>query len=227
MTNLPTFIALLIIAIGVSFTTAQGVLDSDLDYLLLGLKKGVYEKWEDGRRTPIEYGANSTNFEWWYFDGVADDGTTIVYALYTAWPYGTNKPFVSITITDPAGQTTGWLQQFPFSSGSWGTSFANAQVATNYFKSTGGLDTYKLFVDPATMAGFGINLTLKANLPSWRPATGYMGLVVGGPTFSWFVAVPEGDVTGTYTLPGGVTKNFTGTGYHDHNWGNVNMAVLL
>ncbi|KAJ3316346.1 hypothetical protein HDU93_004451 [Gonapodya sp. JEL0774] len=77
------------------------------------------------------------------------------------------------------------------------------------------------------MAGFGINLTLKANLPSWRPATGYMGLVVGGPTFSWFVAVPEGDVTGTYTLPGGVTKQFTGTGYHDHNWGNVNMAVLL
>ncbi|KXS10336.1 hypothetical protein M427DRAFT_48441 [Gonapodya prolifera JEL478] len=216
-----------LLAIAIVNTAAQGVLDKDLDYLLLGLKKNKYEVWEDGRRTPIQYGPNATFFEWWYFDAVADDGTTIVFGIYTADPYGTNRPVVNIQITNPDGKTVGLQQPFPFSAGSWEKSHANARVGANYFRSTGGLDTYQLYCDPASMNGFGLNVTLKANLPSWRPATGYSGLSVAAAYFAWFVAVPEGGVTGTFTLPGGIQKSFKGTGYHDHNWGDVNLALLL
>jgi hypothetical protein len=48
----------------------------------------------------------------------------------------------------------------------------------------------------------------------------------GDKYFAWLVAVPEGAVTGTLTADG-VTRQVTGSGYHDHNWGNVSPADLF
>ena len=36
--------------------------------------------------------------------------------------------------------------------------------------------------------------------------------------------VPEGAVTGTLTADG-ETRQVTGSGYHDHNWGNVSPPI--
>ncbi|KAH7154135.1 hypothetical protein DER46DRAFT_638147 [Fusarium sp. MPI-SDFR-AT-0072] len=81
------------------------------------------------------------------------------------------------------------------------------QYRKNYFRSVNGLSEYHIFVDPDEMEGFG----------RWD---------VDGPHFSWFVAVPGGQLTGEVTVNGTKTK-VEGNAYHDHNWGNVPMEKIL
>jgi predicted secreted hydrolase len=44
--------------------------------------------------------------------------------------------------------------------------------------------------------------------------------------FAWLAAVPEGKISGTISTDK-VTREVTGSGYHDHNWGNVSPAALF
>src|SRR5882672_7312251 len=70
------------------------------DFKALGLGKEI-EVREDGRRTP----QSSQYFEWWYFDGLLDDGTVVVVWFGDNWFYGSLKRAVSIELT-PQGKPT-------------------------------------------------------------------------------------------------------------------------
>jgi predicted secreted hydrolase len=61
-------------------------------------------------------------------------------------------------------------------------------------------------------------------VPSYRPATGH--IAAGDKFFAWLVAVPEGEIRGTLTADD-MTRTVTGSGYHDHNWGNVSPADIF
>ena len=68
-------------------------------------------------------------------------------------------------------------------------------------------------------------LTLDASVPSWRPESGH--IYFGEKDFfAWLPAVPEGVVKGNLTA-GGESIGLSGTGYHDHNWGNKLMILLM
>ena len=62
-------------------------------------------------------------------------------------------------------------------------------------------------------------------MPSYKPGPDD-GSNPEGPYFRWVCAVPNGSLSGTVTLDS-VTHEVTGSGYHDHNWGNVPMSVLV
>ena len=68
---------------------------------------------------------------------------------------------------------------------------------------------------------------LEGTTESWRPETGHL---VFGPEsdkfFAWSPFVPFGKVTATYKI-GDEVHEATGTGYHDHNWMNIEMSHLL
>ena len=61
---------------------------------------------------------------------------------------------------------------------------------------------------------------------SWRPKTGYFIYGNQGKEFTWLVPVPQGEAEITYTHKG-KTHNLKGSCYHDHNFGNENMANLI
>jgi hypothetical protein len=44
--------------------------------------------------------------------------------------------------------------------------------------------------------------------------------------FAWLPSVPYGRVTATYRA-GSTVHESTGTGYHDHNWGNASLVALV
>ena len=44
--------------------------------------------------------------------------------------------------------------------------------------------------------------------------------------FAWLPSVPQGRVTAKYII-GSEVHETTGTGYHDHNWGNVGMMEII
>ena len=64
-----------------------------MDYQRLGLKKEV-ALWEDGHRTSGKFG----EYEWWYFDGKMDDGSSLVIVYYTQ-PVTAIAPSYSPSVT--------------------------------------------------------------------------------------------------------------------------------
>jgi len=186
------------------------------DFKALGIGKEI-EVREDGRRTP----KSSDYFEWWYFDGLFDDGTVFVVWFGDNWLYGSHKRALNIDLTLPGKPTRHIMRTFD-DPGAFSTDHADVQIGPHTFK--GNLETYAIRVDAAETGGVGCNLTLRRRVASYRPATGYME--AGDKFFAWLVAVPEGAVTGTLTADR-ATRQVTGSGYHDHNWGNVSPANLF
>jgi hypothetical protein len=186
------------------------------DYAALGIGDTIVPR-EDGRRTT----PSPENFEWWYFDGLLDDGTVIVVWFGDNWFYGSHQRAVNIELTLP-GQTTRRIRRTFDEPGAFSTTSADIAIGPHTFK--GDLDTYTIHVDADETGGLGCDLVLHRRVPSFRPATGYMS--AGKQYFAWLAAVPEGKISGTITADK-VTRQVTGSGYHDHNWGNLSPAALF
>lgn len=190
--------------------------DTALERQALGLGEAV-APWEDGRRTP----PGGDGYEWWYLDGVSKDGTVIVVVFSDNWLPGTHTRRVTIDVTTP-GQPT---RKAAFTTPDPGAFAADrADVRLGRSRLEGDLDRYAIHVDPGDAGGLGCALVLERRVPSYRPGTGVFG--DGDAFFAWVVPVPEGRLTGTVTIDGKVLP-FTGSGYHDHNWGNVPPWKLL
>ena len=186
------------------------------EYAALGLSHTIVPR-EDGRRTT----PSPENFEWWYFDGLLDDGTVVVVWFGDNWLYGSHKRVVNIELTLP-GQKTRRIKRTFDEPGAFSTTSADIAIGPHTFK--GDLDTYSIHVEANETGGLGCDLVLQRRVPSYRPATGYMS--AGKQYFAWLAAVPEGKISGTITTDK-VTREVTGSGYHDHNWGNVSPAALF
>jgi hypothetical protein len=186
------------------------------DYATLGIGQKI-AIWEDGRRTP----KSADTFEWWYFDGLLDDGTVVVVWFGDNWFFGSHNRAVTMELTPPGKPTRRVMRTFE-EPGSFSSESADIKIGPHQFK--GDLDTYSIHVDSAETGGVGCELTLRRRVASYRPATGY--IEAGRQFFAWLVPVPEGAVTGTLTADG-VTWEVTGSGYHDHNWGNISPAKLF
>ena len=190
--------------------------DQPEDYKALGIGHEIAVS-EDGRRTE----ARPENFEWWYFDGLLDDGSVVVIWFGDNWFYGSHKRAVSIEVTPPGGKSHRVMKQFD-EPGEFARDHADVRIGPHRFE--GNLKTYTIHVDAAQVGGMGCDLVLTQRIASYRPATGHM--VSGERFFAWLVAVPEGAVSGELTIDG-VTRSVTGSGYHDHNWGNVSPRDLF
>jgi hypothetical protein len=68
---------------------------------------------------------------------------------------------------------------------------------------------------------------LVGQVPAWRPESGY--LLYGAKRdkeFAWLPSVPQGAVMATYRI-GDEVHETSGSGYHDHNWGNVSLPTIV
>ena len=219
------FVAVALSALAVAYSLYAAPISNDAklhlaaapeDFKALGIGKEI-EVREDGRRTP----QSSDYFEWWYFDGLFDDGTVFVVWFGDNWLYGSHKRALNIDLTPPGKPTRHIVRTFD-DPGAFSSDHADVQIGPHSFK--GDLETYAIHVDAVETGGVGCDLALRRRVASWRPATGY--IKAGDSFFAWLVAVPEGAVTGTLTADG-VPRQVTGSGYHDHNWGNVSPANLF
>ena len=68
-------------------------------------------------------------------------------------------------------------------------------------------------------------MRLTANAAPWRPETGHF-LFNEKKYFAWLPSVPEGSMEAEIVADGR-TLHLTGSGYHDHNWGNMGMYWLM
>jgi hypothetical protein len=194
---------------------------SDADYQRLGLARRDIEPWEDGARTDNREGS----FEWWYFDARLADGAKVVVVFankdLTA-PDRPLEPSIRVNLDLPDGRSLAKVATFDAGSWTAATDHADVRIGDNRF--TGDLHTYRI---TATVEDIFVDVELVAEVPSWRPETGYM--LFGADhdrEFAWLPSVPQGSVTATYRV-GSETHTSTGVGYHDHNWGNVGMTSII
>lgn len=192
-----------------------------------GLSETI-QPWEDGQRASTDRGS----FEWWYFDAHFDDptndpdvqGSTAVIVFATKPLLERNgplKPGVSITITRPDGTK---IAQFPFlGPDQFAASKVTCAVHIGENWCSGDLHTYRL---RASLDGIAANLTFTGLVPAWRPGAGksYFGDLEH--FFAWLPAIPYGSVEGTISFDG-QTYSVKGSGYHDHNWGNVGLDQVM
>lgn len=180
--------------------------------------------WEDGLRASIGPG----HFEWWYFDAHFDDGTTavIVYATKSIInPRARLTPNLSVTVTRANGTKTAQFAFAPADQFSASAETCDVHIGPSWVKQsdTNGHWTFSLHGETERMSA---NLTFTGIVPPWRPGAGksYFGDL--DHYFAWLPSIPFGTVEGTLTYDGQEHK-VKGTGYHDHNWGNVALPSVM
>ena len=184
------------------------------DYKTLGLKRNTVEMWEDGKRSADHKG----DFEWWYFDSIMEDGTSVVVHFNTKQPDTMLKdgshPVVIISITTTDGKiyhdSIPYKDDFTFSNEK-----CEVKVGPHYL--SGDLTDYTIHVEPVN--GIGADLTLHNLRKAWRPGTGHLKWGDKKDLLTWLFVVPRGDIRGTITY-NGQTREVSGSGYHDHQWGH-------
>ena len=204
-------------------TVEEGrLLGDDESFSRLGLNPKLRETWEDGLRlrTPFKSG----EWEWWYCDAHLNDGYFCVTSFHIEVDaQGDVTPFININIAKDNAVICD-LKGVPVDAYSATESGCDVTFGNNLFRSVDGLKRYRVYVDPQTTGGFGLDLHFESTVPAYRPGTGRWD--VDGRHFSWFCSVPGADVSGRLLIDG-KTVEVTGNGYHDHNWGNVPMDQIL
>ena len=190
------------------------------DFAARKLDAQTVAAWEDGFRTPRAGAA----YEWWYFDGLLEDGTAVVVWFGNHWLPGEEGWRVNLEITPPPASGRPVIKEFYRQKEVDLASSTQADVRLKGNVFQGDLDRYHIVVDPQTTGGSGVDLWLTRRVPSWRPGTGHFGDRQS--YFAWVVAVPEGHLEGSVTERG-QSRPVTGSGYHDHNWGNVGPDEVM
>lgn len=191
-------------------------------YEKMGLSRDKVEIWEDGARVD----GSGSSYEWWYFDSHYPDGTVLVIFFYSKMPINVNgpiKPISSMELTLPDGRKLSEEVYATIEESHYCKDMCDVKIGECYCN--GDLKHYDVVFKGKTMRA---RLTLDANIKAWRSQTG--SIFFGDREehyFAWLPAVPEGRAEAEIVYDGGKTKRLVGSGYHDHNWGNVSMLSLM
>ena len=195
--------------------------DDDLHYEKMGLTRNVIEVWEDGARTD---GSKGT-YEWWYTDAHFPDGTIVVVIFFSKSPIevdGPIKPQATIEVTLPDG--TKYSDQVAASIEESHFSTARCDVKVGGSRIVGDLKHYDIVFDGKEIQA---KISLDGTIPAWRSQSG--SIFFGDHEehyFAWLPSIPEGIAVADVTMNGN-TLHLEGSGYHDHNWGNLSMLKLM
>ena len=196
--------------------------DDDAHYAAMGLKRDEVELWEDGSRVDGSKGC----YEWWYYDSHYPDGTVLVIFFYSKMPIdvdGHIKPISTIELTLPDGRKFSEEVYATLEESYYAKERCEVRIGECHCQ--GDLKHYDVVFKGKTMSA---HLTLDGTIRAWRSQTG--SIFFGDEEehyFAWLPAIPEGVATADVTYDGGKELHLVGSGYHDHNWGNISMLKLM
>ncbi|MEN6313623.1 MAG: hypothetical protein ABFD25_05175 [Clostridiaceae bacterium] len=191
-------------------------------YQKLGILESHIEPWEDGMRTDGSKGS----YEWWYFDSILNDGSTLVIIFYTKdmlKPNSPLSPYIEFKLDKPDGTLISKILRFSDKVFSANKDYCHVCIGDSTI--IGNLQEYTIHL---SLADIKADLALNSTVSSWRPCTGHLLFQNNyrNRYFAWLPSVPQGTIKGTVTI-NGYSQEITGSGYHDHNWGNASLLELI
>jgi len=155
-------------------------------------------------------------YEWWYFDVSFTNGYHAVITFhYRNIFLRPMIPSVQVFVYAPDGSKTSRFDIVAPEKASANPDYCDVRMGDNWVRDHG--DRYELYMK---IKGVGAHLTFRNRVPSWKPGAGFnFKDETVGMTAGWVVPVPHALVEGELFLKD-KTLVVTGSGYHDHNWGN-------
>ena len=196
--------------------------DDALHYEKMGLTKNKVEIWEDGSRVSGKRG----EYEWWYNDAHFPDGTVLVIFFYLKSPVevdGPVNPMATIELNLPDGRKFSEELHAKIEDSYYSKEKCDVKIGDCHI--SGDLKHYDVVFKGKTMSA---TLTLDGTIGAWRSQSG--SIFFGDKEehyFAWLPAIPEGIAVADVTYDGGKQLHLVGSGYHDHNWGNLSMLKLM
>ena len=196
--------------------------DDDLHYAQMGLRKNEVELWEDGSRVDGSKGC----YEWWYYDSHYPDGTVLVLFFFSKMPIavdGPIKPISTMELTLPDGRKFSEEVYATIEESHYAKDKCDVKIGECYCR--GDLKHYDVVFKGKNMSA---RLSLDGTIRAWRSQTG--SIFFGDNEehyFAWLPAIPEGRAVADVRYDGGKELHLEGSGYHDHNWGNISMIKLM
>jgi len=196
--------------------------DDDAHYSSMGLCRDRVEEWEDGSRVDGRRGS----YEWWYYDSHYPGGEVLVLFFFSKMPIDVNgpiKPIATMELTLPDGRRFSEEVYAKIEDSHYSKERCDVKIGECYCQ--GDLKHYDAVFVGKTMSA---RLSLDGTIRAWRSQTG--SIFFGDKEehyFAWLPAIPEGRAVADITYDGGKALHLEGSGYHDHNWGNISMMKLM
>ena len=165
-------------------------------------------------------------YEWWYFDGVFENGYTFtVSCFWRAIIMGNPAPFIMMSIYTPDGKKIDGAEVFDYSNSHASPNKCDATINKNYIKQQG--DVYKISMHVAQLgANMGVEMTYTRKVPGWKWSESGILLDDENGKQGWVCPVPMGHAEGKLFIDGKANP-VKGKGYHDHNWGDTLMSKSM
>jgi hypothetical protein len=163
--------------------------------------------------------------EWWYFDADLDNGDRIVlmYSVNDTRLYP-RKPSVRFDLYEKNGQNHSFINEYEEKTATFSREKCDANFADKEWCKDCG-DHYEV---KAIHDGYEIDLRFYGEVPSWQAGTEgeLMRNPKTGEEKAWVVAQPAARVEGKL-IKDGQEIAVKGSGYHDHNWMNMDNGAML
>lgn len=182
----------------------------------------AYLEGDDGPHPSFE----SSYFEWWYYDATFEDGSSATVALYAAGMFRDKAPpGVLVNILDPAGKAHTSYQDFSQELLSFGSPGEVTVASSSIKKGEGGVVRVQAFGKNAAGDPISVELTFTPTMPGFKLGDGAVRFD-GKTALGWVVPMPRANVEGTVRV-GAEERRVKGLGYHDHNWGELNLKDTM
>lgn len=176
---------------------------------------------------PAEDGAHWLSddefFEWWYFDAHFDNGYQLVVVLHTALFNVTSRPAViAIHLYGPDGWKAVEVAAFrPWEvRGIMGR--CDVRMGSSRVWDAG--DRYIVHLEQGRIRA---RLEYHREVAGSKIGTGILFAdQVSGRSFHWVIPLPRASISGWLWVDGKRVA-VKGTGYHDHNWGNLDIGEVF
>jgi hypothetical protein len=165
-------------------------------------------------------------YEWWYFDHHFDNGYTAVAVFHRATAFLPSRPpSVEITVITPNGTELRSFRTLPAQEFHIADDRADIRAGEDFVRDATRRYEIRAVGQTAQGVRIGMHTTLDGVLPGWK--FGESKTVVDGRDgFAWVVPLPRAHCRGTLYV-GSEELPVVGTGYHDHNWGQISLSRLL
>ena len=179
---------------------------------------------------PMVGAANGSSFDWWYFDAVSQDGTTgatIIFLRTIIFGVSDSVDAVQVTLrSDDIGlDDTFSANSSSVSTSGFGASGSWEDVGS--FEGSPSLSDYTVEINTDSIQGkMSLRSIAPAHYPDGNPPDTDASVLVA-PALYWTNAIPGAMADCDFTVMGKRLQIVNGVGYHDKNWGGLNLIETV